>query len=67
MAKQSVKAVTDDATPPLAQNDAKAEKAAVIKIMKDAVAARHHGVLPKTMSRYDDQLDDERRSIARKS
>lgn len=30
-----------------------AEKAALMKVMKDAVAARHGGVLPKTMSESD--------------
>jgi hypothetical protein len=49
---------TAPAAPPSdqkANNDAQtdADKAALIKVMKDAVAARHGGVLPKTMSEED--------------
>lgn len=35
---------------------AEADKAALIKVMKDAVAARHGGVLPKTMSEEDTKV-----------
>jgi hypothetical protein len=48
--------LSDDAAPTLAQNGAEAEKAAVTKIMNDAVAARHHGVPPKTMSKEDAEV-----------
>jgi hypothetical protein len=43
------------APDPKTDNDTQtdADKAALIKVMKDAVAARHGGVLPKTMSEED--------------
>ena len=48
-------APTASASDPKIDNDAQtdADKAALIKVMKDAVAARHGGVLPKTMSEDD--------------
>lgn len=42
-----------DQTKTDADKKAAADKAAVTKVMTDAVAARHHGVLPKTMSKED--------------
>jgi hypothetical protein len=55
---------TQPATPaasaldPTTDNDTQtdADKAALIKVMKDAVAARHGGVLPKTMSEDDTNI-----------
>lgn len=54
------KAATSPAIEPRARAEkkannkpVKAEKAALIKVMNDAVAARHGGVLPKTMTEQD--------------
>jgi tetratricopeptide (TPR) repeat protein len=48
--------LSDGAAPTLAQTGAEAEKAAIMKVMNDAVAARHHGILPKTMSKEDTEV-----------
>ncbi|MGH9676467.1 MAG: cell envelope integrity protein TolA [Candidatus Acidiferrum sp.] len=52
LAKRGTKEVKDAALSESA-TEGDEEKAALVKVMKDVVAARHDGVLPKTMSEED--------------